>query len=149
MATAIAFDELYGKEVRYCSDRKEVKDHGADKGGMLGYELKDGDRVVMVEDVTTSGKSIDETYPKLMAAANVEVKGLIVSLNRMEVGKGGVHTAQREVQEKYGFPVASIVSMAEVTERLYNHEIGGRVVIDDDIKARLDAYYERYGAKED
>ena len=103
----------------------------------------------MVEDVTTSGKSIDETYPKLMAAANVEVKGLIVSLNRMEVGKGGVHTAQREVQEKYGFPVASIVSMAEVTERLYNHEIGGRVVIDDDIKARLDAYYERYGAKED
>lgn len=149
VATAIAFDELYGKEVRYCSDRKEVKDHGADKGGMLGYELKDGDRVVMVEDVTTSGKSIDETYPKLTAAANVEVKGLIVSLNRMEVGKGGVHTAQREVQEKYGFPVASIVSMAEVTERLYNHEIGGRVVIDDDIKARLDAYYERYGAKED
>lgn len=149
VATAIAFDELYGKEVRYCSDRKEVKDHGADKGGMLGYELKDGDRVVMVEDVTTSGKSIDETYPKLTAAANVEVKGLIVSLNRMEAGKGGVHTAQREVQEKYGFPVASIVSMAEVTERLYNHEIGGRVVIDDDIKARLDAYYERYGAKED
>ena len=149
VATAIAFDELYGKEVRYCSDRKEVKDHGADKGGMLGYELKDGDRVVMVEDVTTSGKSIDETYPKLTAAANIEVKGLIVSLNRMEVGKGGVHTAQREVQEKYGFPVASIVSMAEVTERLYNHEIGGRVVIDDDIKARLDAYYERYGAKED
>ena len=149
VATAIAFDELYGKEVRYCSDRKEVKDHGADKGGMLGYELKDGDRVVMVEDVTTSGKSIDETYPKLTAAANVEVKGLIVSLNRMEVGKGGVHTAQREIQDKYGFPVASIVSMAEVTERLYNHEIGGRVVIDDDIKARLDAYYERYGAKED
>ena len=148
VATAIAFDELYGKEVRYCSDRKEVKDHGADKGGMLGYELKDGDRVVMVEDVTTSGKSIDKTYPKLMEAAKVEVKGLIVSLNRMEVGKGGVHTAQREIQEKYGFPVASIVSMAEVTERLHNHEVGGRVVIDDDIKARLDAYYERYGAKE-
>ena len=148
VATAIAFDELYGKEVRYCSDRKEVKDHGADKGGMLGHELKDGDRVVMVEDVTTSGKSIDETYPKLMAAAKIEVKGLIVSLNRMEVGKGGVHTAQREIQEKYGFPVASIVSMAEVTERLYNHEVGGRVVIDDEIKARLDAYYERYGAKE-
>ena len=81
VVTAIAMHKLYGKEVRYCSDRKEVKDHGADKGGMLGYELKDGDRVVMVEDVTTSGKSIDETYPKLMNAANVEVKGLIVSLN--------------------------------------------------------------------
>lgn len=148
VATAIAFGELYGKEARYCSDRKEVKDHGADKGNMLGYELKDGDRVVMVEDVTTSGKSIDETYPKLMAAAKVEVKGLIVSLNRMEVGKGGVKTAQLEVQEKYGFPVASIVSMAEVTEHLYNKEVAGKVVIDDELKARIDDYYARYGAKE-
>lgn len=148
VVTAIALHELYGKEVRYCSNRKEVKDHGADKGGMLGYELKDGDRVVMVEDVTTSGKSIDETYPKLMNAANVEVKGLIVSLNRMEVGKGGVTTAQKEIEAKYGFPVASIVSMAEVTEHLYNREVAGRVVIDDELKAAIDAYYEQYGARE-
>lgn len=147
VVTAIALDELYGKEVKYCSDRKEVKDHGADKGGMLGYELKDGDRVVMVEDVTTSGKSIDETYPKLKAAADVEVKGLIVSLNRMEVGRGGKVTAQQEIQERYGFPVASIVSMDEVVEELYGKEIDGRVVIDDGIKAALDAYYERYGVK--
>ena len=147
VVTAIALDELYGKEVKYCSDRKEVKDHGADKGGMLGYELKDGDRVVMVEDVTTSGKSIDETYPKLKAAADVEVKGLIVSLNRMEVGRGGKVTAQQEIQERYGFPVASIVSMDEVVEELYGKEVDGRVVIDDDIKAALDAYYERYGVK--
>lgn len=148
VATAIAFDELYGKEARYCSDRKEVKDHGADKGNMLGNELKDGDRVVMVEDVTTSGKSIDETYPKLMAAAKVEVKGLIVSLNRMEVGKGGTYTAQHEIQERYGFPVASIVSMAEVVDHLYDREVAGRVVIDDELKARIDDYYARYGAKE-
>ena len=148
VVTAIALHELYGKEVKYCSDRKEVKDHGADKGGMLGYELKDGDRVIMVEDVTTSGKSIDETYPKLKAAADVEVKGLIVSLNRMEVGKGGVTTAQKEIEAKYGFPVASIVSMAEVTEHLYNREVAGRVVIDDELKAAIDAYYEQYGAKE-
>ena len=148
VVTSIALHELYGKEVKYCSDRKEVKDHGADKGGMLGYELKDGDRVIMVEDVTTSGKSIDETYPQLKAAADVEVKGLIVSLNRMEVGKGGVHTAQREIQEKYGFPVASIVSMAEVVEHLYNREVAGRVVIDDTLKQAIDAYYEQYGAKE-
>ncbi|MBM6905737.1 orotate phosphoribosyltransferase [Collinsella tanakaei] len=148
VVTSIALHELYGKEVKYCSDRKEVKDHGADKGGMLGYELKDGDRVIMVEDVTTSGKSIDETYPKLKAAADVEVKGLIVSLNRMEVGKGGVHTAQREIQEKHGFPVASIVSMAEVVEHLYNREVAGRVVIDDTLKQAIDAYYEQYGAKE-
>ena len=83
-----------------------------------------------------------------MAAADVEVKGLIVSLNRMEVGKGGVTTAQKEVEAKYGFPVASIVSMAEVTEYLYNREVQGRVVIDDQIKAAIDAYYEQYGARE-
>lgn len=148
VVTAIALEELYGKEVKYCCNRKEVKDHGADAGNLLGAELHDGDRVIMVEDVTTSGKSIDETYPILKGAADVEVKGLIVSLNRMEVGKGGVKTAQKEVQEKYGFPVASIVSMAEVTELLYNHEVQGEVVIDDTLKAALDAYYEQYGAKE-
>ena len=145
--TVIGLQELYGKEARYCSNRKEVKDHGADAGNLLGSELHDGDRVIMVEDVTSSGKSIDETYPVLKGAADVDVKGLIVSLNRMEVGKGGVVTAQQEVQEKYGFPVASIVSMAEVTECLHNREVQGRVVIDDDVKAALDAYYEQYGVK--
>ena len=147
VVTAIAYHELYGKEVKYCCDRKEAKDHGADKGNLLGYEPKDGDRVVMVEDVTTSGKSIDETYPKVKAAADVEIKGLIVSLNRMEVGKGGVTTAQKEIEAKYGFPVASIVSMAEVVETLYNHEIDGKVVIDDELKTAIDAYYEQYGAR--
>lgn len=147
VVTAIALQELYGKEVRYCCNRKEVKDHGADAGNLLGADLHDGDRVVMVEDVTTSGKSIDETYPILKAAANVEVKGLIVSLNRMEVGKGGKVTAQQEVQEKYGFPVASIVSMAEVVECLHNQEVCGEVVITDEIKAAIDAYYEQYGVK--
>ncbi|OUP07549.1 orotate phosphoribosyltransferase [Collinsella sp. An2] len=148
VVTAIAMHDLYGKEVRYCSNRKEVKDHGADAGNLLGYELQDGDRVVMVEDVTTSGKSIDETYPIVTGAANVEVKGLIVSLNRMEVGKGGVVTAQQEITERYGFPVASIVSMAEVVEHLYGREVDGRVVIDDAVKAALDAYYEQYGVKQ-
>ena len=145
--TTMAIDELYGKEVRYCSNRKEAKNHGADAGNLLGCTLHDGDRVIIVEDVTTSGKSIDETYPILKAAADVDVKGLIVSLNRMEVGKGGVVTAQQEVQEKYGFPVASIVSMAEVVELLHNREVNGRVVIDDEVKAALDAYYDQYGVK--
>ena len=145
--TAMGIHELYGKEVRYCSNRKEVKDHGADAGNLLGSDLRDGDRVVIVEDVTTSGKSIDETYPILKAAADVDVCGLIVSLNRMEVGKGGVATAQQEVSERYGFPVASIVSMAEVTDCLFNREVGGRVVIDDAVKEALDAYYALYGAK--
>ena len=141
VVTAIAYHDLYGKEVRYCSDRKEVKDHGADKGNLLGAELHDGDRVVMVEDVTTSGKSIDETYPKVMAAADVKVKGLIVSLNRMEVGKGGKVTAQQEIQEKYGFPVASIVSMEEVVEALDGS------LITPELHAAIDEYYAQYGVK--
>ncbi len=147
VVTAIAIHELYGKEVRYCSNRKEVKDHGADKGVLLGSELHDGDRVIMVEDVTTSGKSIAETHPILMDAADVEVKGLMVSLNRMEVGKGGEKCALDEVAELYGFPTAAIVDMDEVSEYLYNRECQGRVIIDDTIKAAIDEYYKQYGAK--
>ncbi len=146
VVTAMAVSELYGKQVRYSSNRKEVKDHG-DAGILLGSELRDGDRVVMVEDVTTSGKSIEETYPVLKGQADVEIKGLMVSLNRMEVGKGGEVSALDEVRERYGFPTASIVNMAEVMELLHNREVAGRVVIDDGIKAALDAYYEQYGAK--
>lgn len=148
VVTAIALEELYGKEVRYCCNRKEVKDHGADAGNLLGADLHDGDKVIMVEDVTTSGKSIDETYPIVTGAANVEVKGLIVSLNRMEVGKGGVQTAQAEIQEKYGFPVASIVSMAEVRALLSAPEGDRPALITPELSAALDAYYEQYGAKE-
>ena len=147
VVTCIALDELYGKEARYCSDRKEAKDHGADKGQLLGAELHDGDRVVSVEDVTTSGKSIDETYPKLKATADVEVVGLMVSLNRQEVGKGGQKAAIDEIQDKYGFPTSAIVTMSEVTEALHNHEVDGKLVIDDKLKSAIDAYYEQYGVK--
>ena len=138
--TAIAYSTLFGREVRYCSNRKEVKDHG-DTGILLGSSLKDGDRVVIVEDVTTSGKSIDETYPKLMAAADVEVVGLMVSLNRQEVGKSGTMAAIDEVSEKYGFPTAAIVSMSEVVEALDG------TVITPELKAAIDNYYAQYGVK--
>lgn len=147
VVTAIAYSELYGKEVRYCSDRKEAKDHGADKGGFLGSKLKDGDRVVMIEDVTTSGKSMEETVPKVREAADVEIVGLMVSLNRMERGKG-TKSALSEIKETYGFDANAIVTMADVIEYLYNKEVGGKVVIDDNIKAAIDAYYEQYGAQE-
>lgn len=145
VATAMAISELYGKDVKYCSNRKEVKNHG-DTGILLGSPIKDGDRVVVIEDVTTSGKSIEETFPILKAQGNVEIKGLIVSLNRMERGKGE-KSALEEIQDLYGFPTAAIVNMQEVTEYLYNRECGGKVVIDDAIKAAIDAYYEQYGAK--
>ena len=147
VVTAIAYSELYGKEVRYCSDRKEEKDHGADKGSFLGSKLKDGDRVVMIEDVTTSGKSMEETVPKVKGAADVEIVGLMVSLNRMEVGKGGEKCALDEVKELYGFDTAAIVTMEEVVEHLYNRPYKGKVIIDDTLKAAIDAYYEMYGAK--
>ena len=147
VVTAIAFSELYGKEIRYCSDRKEEKDHGADKGSFLGSKLKDGDRVVMIEDVTTSGKSMEETVPKVKGAADVEIVGLMVSLDRMEVGKGGIKCALEEVKDLYGFETNAIVTMAEVVKYLYNKEINGEVIIDDTLKAAIDAYYEQYGAK--
>lgn len=146
VVTAMAIHELYGKEVRYCSNRKEVKDHG-DTGILLGSPLHDGDRVLMVEDVTTSGKSIEETYPIITGQADVEVVGLMVSLNRQEVGKGGEKCALDEVSERYGFPTAAIVTMDEVTEYLYNKEVQGQIRIDDTLKAALDDYYAQYGAK--
>lgn len=143
VATTMAISDLYGKDIRYCSNRKEVKDHG-DGGILLGSPIKAGDRIVMIEDVTTSGKSIEETFPILKAQGEVEIKGLIVSLNRMERGRGAMG-ALDEIREVYGFPTAAIVSMEDVTEHLYNRECGGSIVIDDAIKEALDAYYEQYG----
>lgn len=145
VATTIAYSALYGKEIRYCSNRKEVKDHG-DVGILLGSKLKDGDRVVIIEDVTTSGKSIEETFPILMEQAKVEVKGLMVSLNRMEKGLGGKVSALAEIKEKYGFQARAIVTMADVIEHLYNRPYQGKIYIDDRLKAAIDAYYQQYGA---
>lgn len=145
VAAAIAYHEIYGKEVRYCANRKEIKDHG-DKGILLGSSLNDGDRVIMIEDVTTSGKSIKETYPIIKSQADVSIKGLIVSLNRMEKGLDSDKSALDEISREYGFPAAAIVNMQEVTEYLYNREIDGKVLIDDKIKSAIDEYYKEYGA---
>ena len=147
VVTAVAYSELYGKEIRYCSDRKEEKDHGADKGSFLGSSLKDGDRVIMIEDVTTSGKSMEETVPKVKRAADVEIRGLMVSLNRMEIGKGGEKSALEEIRDLYGFDTAAIVTMADVVEHLYNRPYKGKVIIDDALKEAIDAYYDQYGVK--
>ncbi len=145
VATTMAISELYGKEVRYCSNRKEVKDHG-DTGILLGSKLKDGDRVVIIEDVTTSGKSIEETFPIIKAQAEVEIKGLIVSLNRMERGLESTKSALEEIKEKYGFETNAIVTMEEVVECLYNKPYQGSIYIDDTLKAAIDEYYRQYGA---
>lgn len=147
VVTAIAYSRLYGKEIRYCSDRKEEKDHGADKGSFLGSKLRDGDRVIMIEDVTTSGKSMEETVPKVKGAADVKILGLMVSLNRMEVGLGGEKSALDEIKEKYGFEARAIVSMSDVIEHLYNREYKGQIIIDDTLKTAIDKYYDEYGVK--
>ncbi|MBR0399149.1 MAG: orotate phosphoribosyltransferase [Eubacterium sp.] len=146
VATAMAISRLYGVNVRYSSNRKEVKDHG-DAGILLGSPIHDGDRVVIIEDVTTSGKSIEETFPILKAQGDVEIKGLIVSLNRMEKGTGE-KSALSEIQEKYGFPANAIVTMADVTEYLANNETDGGKLIDAERLQALKSYYEQYGAAE-
>ncbi len=146
VATVIAYARLYGKEIRYASNRKEIKDHG-DAGILLGTKLKDGDRVVIIEDVTTSGKSIEETFPILKAQGDIQVVGLMVSLNREEKGQLGEKSALDEITERYGFPARAIVTMSEVTSYLYGIERNGRVIIDDELKKAIDAYYAEYGAK--
>ncbi|MCI9361822.1 MAG: orotate phosphoribosyltransferase [Hungatella sp.] len=145
VATVVAFSELYGKDIKYCSNRKEAKDHG-DAGILLGSPIKDGDKVVIIEDVTTSGKSIEETFPIIRSQGDVEIVGLMVSLNRMERGKGN-KSALEEIKELYGFEANAIVTMADVVEYLHNRECQGQVVIDDTIKRAIDAYYQQYGVK--
>ena len=145
VAASMALSEHYGADIRYCSNRKEVKDHG-DKGILLGGPIGDGDRVVIIEDVTTAGTSIHETLPIIRAQGDVNVLGLVVSVDRMERGQGE-KSALKEIEEQFGFKTTAIVTMADVVEHLYNKEYKGRVVIDDKLKAAIDAYYEQYGAK--
>ncbi|MBE6071373.1 MAG: orotate phosphoribosyltransferase [Clostridium butyricum] len=145
VTTAIALANNFEIEVKYCSNRKEVKDHG-DTGILLGSKLKDGDKVLIVEDVTTAGTSIYETMPILKSQGNVDVKGLIISVDRMERGQGE-QSALCEIREKFGFKTCAIVTMAEVIEYLYNKEVNGKILIDDEIKGRIDEYYAQYGAK--
>ena len=128
-----------------CSNRKEVKDHG-DKGILLGSPIQDGDKVVIIEDVTTAGTSIKEALPIIKAQGDVNPIGLVVSVDRMERGQG-TKSALKEIEENYGLQTTAIVTMAEVVEHLYNKEYKGRVVIDDKLKAAIDAYYEQYGAE--
>lgn len=145
VTATIALIELYGADVRYCSNRKEIKDHG-DKGILLGSPIGDGDRVVIIEDVTTAGTSIQETLPIIKAQGDVNPIGLVVSVDRMERGQG-TKSALQEIEETYGLKTTAIVTMAEVVEHLHNREYKGKVIIDDQMKAAIDAYYAKYGVE--
>ena len=145
VAAAIAISETYGKDIKYCANRKEVKDHG-DTGILLGSPIEDGDKVVIIEDVTTAGTSIQETLPIVKAQGDVDVLGLVVSVDRMERGQG-TKSALEEIRENYGLETTAIVTMQEVVEHLYNKPYNGKVIIDDTLKAAIDAYYEKYGVQ--
>lgn len=145
VATSMAISELYHTEIKYCSNRKEVKDHG-DTGILLGSPLSGGDRVVIIEDVTTAGTSIGETLPIIRAQGDVTVTGLVVSVDRMERGQTS-KSALAEIQDTYGFKTTAIVTMADVVEHLYNKPYKGNIIINDALKAAIDAYYKQYGAE--
>ena len=146
VATVMGISRLYGVDVRYSANRKEIKDHG-DTGILLGSRLHVGDRVGIIEDVTTSGASMAETVPILRAQADVEIVGLMVSLNRMEVGMEGKVSALDEIRMKYGFAANAIVTMQEVIWYLSQQAEDGRVFLDEEMIDALDRYYDQYGVR--
>ena len=143
VTTAAAIANLYGKDLGFAFNRKEAKDHG--EGGLIvGRKLKDGDKVVIVEDVITAGTAIRENLPVLLGAAKVNIKAVIVSVDRMERGTGPLSAIQ-QVEEDYGIRTFAIVTIDEVVEHLYNRVLDGKVILDDTIKDRIDAYRAEYG----
>jgi orotate phosphoribosyltransferase len=133
-----------GRDVAFCFNRKEAKDHG-EGGSLVGHRLRDGERVVIVEDVTTAGTSIRETVPLLRAAATVDLAGLIVSVDRREKGPDG-RNALDGLREEFGMSTAAIVTLDDVVGYLHGRSIDGVVAVDDAMKERIDAYRARYGA---
>lgn len=142
VAAAISLYNRFGTDVNYCFNRKEAKDHG-EGGSIVGYKPKDGDRVVIIEDVITAGTSIRETLPVLKAAADIHPAGLIISVDRMERGVGN-KTPIAEIREEFGIETYPIVTVREIIDTLYNREVDGRVYIDDAMKAAMEAYLEKY-----
>jgi orotate phosphoribosyltransferase len=145
VATSMALYQDYARDVGYCFNRKEAKDHG--EGGVLvGHRLRDGDRVLIVEDVTTAGTSVRESMPLLRSAAAVNVVGLVVAVDRMERGQGE-RSALAELRDEYGMHTFAIVTIDEIMQHLRGREIDGRVVLTDEIHARMMEYRARYGGK--
>ncbi len=139
VSTAIALHEKYGKDVGFCFDRKETKDHG--EGGMfVGDPLKAGDKVCIVEDVMTSGKALREILPKLRAEADVRVEGMLISVDREERGTGAL-SAVAEAEAEYGIKVYSIVTLSDIVEALKDGVIKGREYL-----GAIEAYRRTYGA---
>ena len=142
VTTAARLYSDYNMDIAYCFNRKEKKDHG-EGGQMVGAKLRDGDKIIVTEDVITAGTAIRETLPLLMAQANVEVCSLIVSVDRMERGQGE-KTAIQEIEEEFGIRTYPIVTVREVIDTLYNVPVDGKIVIDDEIRERMENYMQEY-----
>ncbi|MBS3941905.1 MAG: orotate phosphoribosyltransferase [Actinobacteria bacterium] len=144
VTTSIALAEHHGRDVGFCFDRKEAKDHG-EGGQLVGHPLADGDRVVIVEDVTTAGTSIRATLPLLRASADVEVVGLVVGVDRRERGTRDDVSALDELAGEYGLRTVAIATIDDVVEHLRHHDVDGRRVLSDDDLERIAAYRRSYG----
>jgi orotate phosphoribosyltransferase len=144
VTTAIALQNAHGRDLSFCFNRKEAKDHG-EGGSLVGHLPQDGERVLIVEDVTTAGTSIRETVPILRAQAEVQLAGLIVSVDRQERGPGG-GSALAEVGAEFDMPTLSIVTLDEIVEHLTGREVNGALVLTADILERIEAYRAEYGA---
>lgn len=142
VAASIGLSELFDMDKYYCFNRKEAKDHG-EGGNIVGYKLRDGDSVVITEDVVTAGTAVRECVPILKAAADVNIKALIVSVDRMEKG-AGEKTAIQEIYETFGIRTYPIVTVREVIEMLHNQEVGGRVYIGDEMRGKMEDYLKMY-----
>jgi orotate phosphoribosyltransferase len=133
-----------GRDIAFTFNRKEVKDHG--EGGLLvGHTPADGDRVLWVEDVTTAGTSIRETVPMMQAAADIELAGLVISVDRAERGTGHV-SALAQVGSDFGMATFSIVTVHEIIEHLAGRKIDGTVVLDDAAVDAMHIYLAQWGA---
>ena len=145
VSAAASLYRNYGRDLPYCFTRKEAKDHG-EGGVMVGCKPQDGDRVVIVEDVVTAGTAVRESIELFQHVADVKMRALIVSVDRMERGTRACSTLD-ELREDYGIAVYPIVTVREIIAFLHNRELDGRVYIDDEMKGRMEAYLEQYGAR--
>ena len=145
VSAAASLYRNYGRDLPYCFIRKEAKDHG-EGGVMVGCRPQDGDRVVIVEDVVTAGTAVRESIELFQHVADVKMRALIVSVDRMERGTRACSTLD-ELREDYGIAVYPIVTVREIIAFLHNRELDGRVYIDDEMKGRMEAYLEQYGAR--
>jgi len=144
-AAAISLSADFSRNVSFCFNRKEAKDHG-EGGEMVGHKLCAGDRVVIIEDVVTAGTSVRESVPLIKSHTGAEAVGLVVSVDRMERGQGNSN-ALEELGEEFGLEAFSIVNLNEVMGYLHNRKIDGAVVLDDEVAGRISEYRREYGCR--